>query len=102
MIALLIAAMAASGNIAIGALWFTTLFMSIMWPTVFALGVMNLGSLTKLGSSFMIMAIVGGAIFPPIMGYVADATHSIQTSLLVPMIGILAVLIYGKWGWKAR
>jgi FHS family L-fucose permease-like MFS transporter len=47
-------------------------FMSIMFPTIFALGVKGLGDFTKLGSSFIIMAIIGGAILPPVMGYMAD------------------------------
>ena len=99
-IGLMLVAIVAPGWAAIWALWFTTLFMSIMWPTIFALGVRNLGSLTKIGSSMMIMAIIGGAVFPPVMGYVADATHNIQISLLVPFIGFLAVLHYAIWGWR--
>lgn len=92
-------AMAASGWVAIWALWSTTLFMSIMWPTVFALGVRDLGQLTKLGSSFMIMAIAGGAVFPPVMGYVADMSN-IQVSLLVPLAGFMMVIHYAIWGWR--
>ena len=99
-IGLLGIAITASGWSAIWALWFTTLFMSIMWPTVFALGVRDLGPLTKLGSSFMIMAIAGGAIFPPIMGYVADLSGNIQVSLLVPMTGFIMVIYYAAWGWR--
>ena len=99
-VALLCIAIASSGWVAIGALWLTTLFMSIMWPTVFALGIRDLGHLTKLGSSLMIMAIVGGAVFPPLMGFVADAINDIQLSLFVPMAGFLAVVYYGAWGWR--
>lgn len=101
-ILLLIIAMSTSGWTAIWALWLTTFFMSIMWPTVFALGVRELGQLTKLGSSFMIMAIVGGAIFPPIMGYLADASDSIQFSLIVPFFGFLMVLYYAFNGWVIK
>ena len=78
----------------------TTLFMSIMWPTVFALGVRDLGPLTKLGSSLMIMAIAGGAVFPPVMGYIADLSGNIQLSLLVPMTGFLMVYYYAVRGWR--
>ncbi|MCG8555376.1 MAG: L-fucose:H+ symporter permease [Proteobacteria bacterium] len=99
-IVLLAVAMAAPGWTAIWALWLTTFFMSIMWPTVFALGVRDLGPLTKLGSSFMIMAIVGGAFFPPIMGYVADLSGDIQTSLVVPMVGFFWVLHYAVRGFR--
>ena len=99
-IGLLGIAMTASGWFAIGALWLTTLFMSIMWPTVFAMGIRNLDHLTKLGSSLMIMAIVGGAVFPPVMGYVADLSGSIQASLLIPMAGFFMVVQYAAWGWR--
>ena len=99
-IAFLCVAMLAEGWTAIWALWITTFFMSIMWPTVFALGVDGLGPLTKLGSSFMIMAIVGGAVFAPIMGAVADSSMGIQLSLLVPLLGFFAVLAFALWGWK--
>ena len=81
-VCLLCAAIAASGWVAIWMLWATTFFMSIMWPTVFALGVRDMGNLTKIASSLMIMAIAGGAVFPPLMGYVADATNNIQTALI--------------------
>lgn len=99
-IILLTIAILTSGWLAIGSLWLTTLFMSIVWPTVFALGVADLRRLTKLGSSFMIMAIVGGAVFPPIMGYVADMAN-IQIALLIPMIGFFVVCHYAIRGWKA-
>lgn len=98
-IILLFVALTSSGWTAIWALWSTTLFMSIMWPTVFALGVRDLGHLTKLGSSLMIMAIAGGAVFPPIMGYVADLSGNIQISLLIPLSGFFVVLYYAIWGW---
>jgi FHS family L-fucose permease-like MFS transporter len=60
-------------------------FMSIMFPTIFSLSIRGLGAKTKLGSSLVIMGIVGGAIFPPIMGRISDLTN-IQTSYLVPVI----------------
>ena len=99
-VCLLCAAIAASGWVAIWMLWATTFFMSIMWPTVFALGVRDMGNLTKIASSLMIMAIAGGAVFPPLMGYVADATNNIQTALIVPMVGFFAVIHYAAWGWR--
>src|SRR5690606_10002523 len=54
------------------ALFSTYFFMSIMFPTIFALGISNLGTLTKKGSSFLVMAVAGGAFCPPIMGLIAD------------------------------
>ena len=47
----------------------TGFFMSIMFPTIFALGVKDLGPAATLGSSLIVMAIIGGAIFPPLMGW---------------------------------
>ena len=98
---LLFVAILGNGWTAIWALWLTTFFMSIMWPTVFALGIDGLGPLTKLGSSAMIMAIVGGALFPPLMGFMADTDLGIQTSLVLPATGFVAVLLFGLRGWKA-
>lgn len=69
-------------------------FISIMFPTIFAMGVKNLGSKTKLGSSFMIMAIVGGAVMPFLMGSVADKSH-ISTSFILPLVCFVAVVLYG-------
>ena len=99
-VCLLGAAIAASGWVAIWMLWATTFFMSIMWPTVFALGVRDMGNLTKMASSLMVMAIAGGAVFPPLMGYVADVTNNIQIALIVPMVGFLVVIHYAAWGWR--
>lgn len=92
-------AMFASGWIAVGAFWLTTLFMAIMFPTIFSLGISGLGPLTKFASSAMIMAIVGGAVFPPVMGFVADMA-GIQASVIVPIVGFVVVLGYGLFGYK--
>ena len=99
-LALLVIAMSTSGSVAIGALWLTIFFMSIMFPTIFALGVRNLGSQTKMASSFMIMAIIGGALFPPLVGLVADAMHSLQLALVIPLAGFGVVLAYGLVGHR--
>ncbi|HEY0784539.1 MAG TPA: L-fucose:H+ symporter permease [Acidobacteriaceae bacterium] len=73
----------------------TSFFMSIMYPTIFALGVKGLGNDTKLGSSLLVIAIVGGAIFPPSMGWVARATGSIALGYLLPALGYVVVALYG-------
>lgn len=82
------------GWISIIALFCTYFFMSIMFPTIFALGIKNLGPQIKQGSSFLVMAIVGGAISPPLMGYLADV-YSMNVGFIIPLIGFIAVLIYG-------
>jgi FHS family L-fucose permease-like MFS transporter len=70
-------------------------FLSIMYPTIFALGLKGLGRNTKIGGSLLVMAIVGGAIFPPIMGLIARNTGSIALGYIVPAIGFSCVAIYG-------
>ena len=69
-------------------------FMSIMFPTIFALGVKNLGPHTKRASSFMIMAIVGGAIMPYFMGLIADMSSTAYAYSL-PMLCFALVIWYG-------
>lgn len=99
-IVLVLVAITTSGWTAIGALWLTIFFMSIMFPTIFTLGVRDLGPLTKIASSFMIMAIIGGAILPPLVGYLADVSGSLQTALVIPLAGFVVVLAYGLFGHK--
>jgi len=83
---------------ALGGLGF---FMSIMFPTIFALGVKDLGHHMKLGASFIIMAIAGGAVFPPIMGIIADSI-GVQISFVIPCFCFVIVLIYSLIGYKVR
>jgi FHS family L-fucose permease-like MFS transporter len=72
--------------------------MSIMFPTIFSLGVQGLGPQAKLGSSFIIMAIIGGAIFPPLMGQLSGALGSIRFALLLPMLGFAVIALYAGRG----
>jgi FHS family L-fucose permease-like MFS transporter len=82
------------GQVAVGALMLTSFFMSVMFPTIFALGIDKLGTLVPLGSSFIIMAIIGGAICPPLMGMVAVATGTMQLAFLLPLICFAVVALY--------
>lgn len=86
------------GRIAVYAVLGINFFMSIMFPTIFALGVKDLGPNTKLGSSFIIMAIVGGAIIPPFMGLFTN----IQLAFIIPAACFLAVIYYGWRGYKIK
>jgi MFS transporter, FHS family, L-fucose permease len=90
---LLVVAVLAHGRIPVYALMGVEFFMSIMFPTIFSLGIRGLGSKTKQGSSLIIMSIVGGAVFPVIMGRVSDLT-SIQTAYLVPACCFIVVLFF--------
>ncbi|WP_207422567.1 L-fucose:H+ symporter permease [Desertivirga brevis] len=76
-------------------------FMSIMFPTIFALGISNLGEGTKAGSSWIIMSIVGGAILPYAMGTIIDMNgDNIQIGYIVPLICFVIILYFGMKGYK--
>ncbi len=98
-IALLAIALLAEGNVAVYAVMAVPFFMSIMFPTIFALGIKGLGEETKIASSFLVMSIVGGAIFPLIMGYISDKTGSMQNAYIVPLL-CFGVVFY--FGWKGH
>ena len=91
---LCLVAAAASGWTAVGALWLTSFFMSIMFPTIFALGIEGLGEETSLGSSFLIMSIIGGAIIPPLTGLLSERIGGIQHGMLVPALCFSVCLVF--------
>ena len=66
---------------------------SIMFPTIFGLGLKHLNDLREKASSFIVMGVVGGALFPPLMGYVADKT-SVATAYLLPIICYSVILLF--------
>jgi MFS transporter, FHS family, L-fucose permease len=70
-------------------------FLSIMFPTIFALGLKGLGRNTKIGGSLLVMAIVGGAIFPPVLGLIARQTGSLALGYVVPLVGFIGVAVFG-------
>jgi FHS family L-fucose permease-like MFS transporter len=72
-------------------------FMSIMFPTIFALGIFGLGDKTKKASAFIVMAIMGGAIMPKLMGHMADM-YNVSRSFIVPLFCFAFVAFYG-WMW---
>lgn len=74
---------------------FCWLFMSIMFPFIFAMSLRNLGEKTKLAASFQIMSIVGGAVAPPLMGWLADQYHSMAICFVLPLLGFIAPTLYG-------
>jgi MFS transporter, FHS family, L-fucose permease len=87
------------GRVPIWAVVLIGFFHSIMFPTIFALSVKDLGAYTKLGSSFLVMAIIGGAIFPAIMGYISDMS-TIRYAFLVPLICHVYVLYFALRGYR--
>ncbi len=96
-IILMLMVMFYGGGIGVLALIGSFFFMSIMFPTTFALGIFGLGEQTKQASSFIVMTIVGGAL-TPIMGYIADIT-TINFGFIIPLVCFFAVFIYAAF-WK--
>jgi len=82
----------------VAGLFLSFFFMSIMYPTIFALGIHGLGEQTKRGASFIVMAIVGGAIMPMFMGWLADQ-WGMRIGFLMPLICFCFIAIYGLL-WK--
>jgi FHS family L-fucose permease-like MFS transporter len=95
----IILALITSGIVPVWAVVVIGFFHSIMFPTIFALSIKNLGPLTKRGSSLLVMSIVGGAIFPAIMGRISDASN-IQAAFLVPLICYVYILYFALSGYK--
>ncbi len=90
------------GWIGLWAVFFTSFFMSLMFPTIFALGIKELGPNTKLGGSMIIMAIVGGAAFTPIMGLISDRTGSMALAMLIPLVCYIFITYYAFIGSKVK
>ncbi len=86
------------GFLGVWALVISSFFMSLMFPTIFALGVKGLGPNTKIGGSMIIMAIIGGAIWTPLMGWISDSTHSMAYAMIIPVISYIYVAYYSFFG----
>ncbi|HEX6432124.1 MAG TPA: L-fucose:H+ symporter permease [Niastella sp.] len=91
-----------TGMITIYAVIGICFFMSVMFPTIFALGIKNLGSDTEYGSSLIIMSIVGGAILPRFFGYISDATGNIQYGYIVPFCCFVVITLFGYKGYRVQ
>jgi len=95
-VALSVVAMLGHGVMSLAAVIGIAFFMSIMFPTIFSLGIRGAGQHTEMGSSLIIMSIVGGALLPLLFGYVSDATHNVQLGFGVPLLCFLFI------AWFAR
>ena len=90
------------GWLSVGCVFLCYFFMSIMFPTIFALGIHGLGTRAKRGSAYLVMAIVGGAIVPKIMGAVGDQ-YGMSRAFIVPLLCFLFIAFYGlSWARLAR
>ena len=87
----------ASGTIGIGALFLCYLCESIMFPTIFALAIRGVGIHTKQASSYLIMSIVGGAVAPVLMGYIADTTGNMRPAFIIPMLCYIVIATFAFW-----
>jgi len=96
---LVLSAMLTQGYLSIWSLAFVGLFTSIMYPVIFTLSIDGLGNYTKTASSLLIMGVVGGAIVPPIMGFVSDKV-GIKWVFIAPMICYLYIVFYAVRGYK--
>src|SRR5438477_2512020 len=94
-------ALLTSGLIPVFAVVLIGFFHSIMFPTIFALSIRNLGPATKRGSSLLVMAIIGGAFFTAIMGRISDVSR-IQTAFIVSLLVYVFILYFGLSGYKPR
>ncbi len=94
-----VVALLASGSAPVWAVVLIGFFHSIMFPTIFALSLKNLGPYTKLGSSLLVMSIIGGAVCPAIMGLISDASD-IQRAFVVPLLCYVYVLYFAMRGYR--
>jgi FHS family L-fucose permease-like MFS transporter len=96
--ALLLVAILWTGWAGLIAVLLTSFFMSLMFPTIFALGLRDLGEHTKEGASLLVMAIIGAAVFTPLMGYIYQQTRSMGVSMILPFACYGAVAGFAFWG----
>jgi FHS family L-fucose permease-like MFS transporter len=80
----------------------TSFFMSLMFPTIFALGLKGLGPNTKIGGSLLVMAIVGGAVMTPLMGFISERFHSVASAYVVPLFCYIVIAFYSFFGSRSR
>jgi FHS family L-fucose permease-like MFS transporter len=86
------------GWIGLWSIFLTSFFMSLMFPTIFALGLKGLGPNTKIGGSLLVMAIVGGAVLTPMMGIIAERPGGIAAAYSVPLVAYVVVALYSFVG----
>ena len=101
-ILLLVIALNTHGKVAVYSVIAVPFFMSIMFPTIFALGIKELGEETKMAASLLVMSIVGGALAPLLMGGISDYTGSMQKAYIIPLLCFIAVAWFGWKGYKIK
>jgi FHS family L-fucose permease-like MFS transporter len=101
-VALSALAIVGKGTITIYTVIAICFFMSIMFPTIFSLGIDSLGKDTEMASSLIVMSIVGGAVLPRFYGLISDSTGNIQNGYIVPLIAFGVVAYFGWKGCKVK
>ena len=97
-VALLVVTVLRPGKTGGVCVFLSSLFMSLMFPTIFALGLKGLGPNTKIGGSLLVMAIVGGAVLTPVMGLISEQFHSVALGYCVPLVAYVFIAGYSFWG----
>ena len=100
--ALVGASILSTGEAALWLIVLCGLMNSIMWPVIFPLAITGLGPFTKQGSSYLIMAIVGGALIPPLMGWLATHGGGLRVAFGVPALCYVYLLFYALSGYRVR
>jgi FHS family L-fucose permease-like MFS transporter len=90
------------GWVGLWAIFATSFFMSVMFPTIFALGIEGLDQNTKIGGSLIVMAIVGGAVLTPLMGWISQTQHSIAQAYMVPLFCYCGIALYSFVGVRMK
>jgi MFS transporter, FHS family, L-fucose permease len=101
-IVLVAVGVALPGWIGLWAIFITSFFMSVMFPTIFALGIEGLDQNTKIGGSLIVMAIVGGAVLTPLMGWISQTRHSIAQAYIVPLLCYCGIALYSFVGVRMK
>ena len=83
------------GWIGVWSVFLSSFFMSLMFPTIFALGIKGLGANTKIAGSIIVMSIIGGGVFTPLMGLVAE--KSMALAMLIPLGCYVFISAYAFW-----
>jgi len=99
-VALLLTAILVGGTVAMWCVVAVGLFSSIGWSNTFSLALEGTGIYKSQVSSLLVMAILGGAVLPPLQGKIADVTHNLQVSFIVPLVAYAYVAFYGAVGHK--
>jgi MFS transporter, FHS family, L-fucose permease len=90
------------GWVGVWCVFLTSFFMSLMFPTIFALGLKGLGPNTKLGGSLLVMAIIGGAVLTPLMGWVSEHFGHVAPAYSVPLVAYVFIAFYAFLGATRR